>query len=141
DNRYAEWCDISSSSNVSYQESNKARPRDYTFREWTLVKDDSATINYPIHRSFHDYKWEFNLEIDKLADEYELGIGENEHILDNIWEYYLDDVLPLGRKNISKFKEMIRKEVENNKTENGHESNLKTRIQQLGGIYRDWLDS
>ncbi|GJW15458.1 reverse transcriptase domain-containing protein [Tanacetum coccineum] len=49
--------------------------------------DDSATINYPIHRSFDDYKWEFNLEIDKIADEYELGIGEKGHILDNIWEY------------------------------------------------------
>ncbi|GKC80985.1 hypothetical protein Tco_1136702 [Tanacetum coccineum] len=36
---------------------------------------------------YYDYKWEFNLEIDKLADEYELGIGKKGHILDNIWEY------------------------------------------------------
>ncbi|GJW78132.1 hypothetical protein Tco_0139814 [Tanacetum coccineum] len=127
------------------------------------------------NKSFDDYKWEFNLEIDKLANEYELGIGKKEHILDNIWEYCnqvhnknyewhnyefeneeceeigiedkdyhppevqvetfevkkysfeggqsficvtkdLDNILPLGRKNGSKFKEMIRKEVENNKT-------------------------
>ncbi|GJU45227.1 reverse transcriptase domain-containing protein [Tanacetum coccineum] len=33
DNRYAEWCDISPSSKASSQESNKARPRNYTFRE------------------------------------------------------------------------------------------------------------
>ncbi|GJV72762.1 ribonuclease H-like domain-containing protein [Tanacetum coccineum] len=84
------------------------------------------------------------IEIDKLADEYELGIGNKGHILDNIWEYCkqvhnnnygrhnhgfeveereemggqsfvcvskdLDNVLLLGRKNESKFKEMIRKE-------------------------------
>ncbi|GJT53638.1 phospholipase-like protein [Tanacetum coccineum] len=116
DNRYAEWCDISPSSEVSSQESNKPRPRDYTFWEWTLIKvghtdightdisepvkkallklwlidcfqDNSAFVNNLTHRSFDDYKWEFNLEIDKLADEYELGIGKKGHILDNIWEY------------------------------------------------------
>ncbi|GKB24441.1 reverse transcriptase domain-containing protein [Tanacetum coccineum] len=138
-------------------------------------QDDSTIVNNPTHRSFDDYKWEFNLEIDKLADEYELRIGKKGHILDNIWEYCnqvhnknygwhnhefeneeceeiriedkdyhppevqietfevkkysfegaqsfvcvtkdLDNVLPLGRKNGSKFKEMIQKEVENNKT-------------------------
>ncbi|GJU10282.1 RNA-directed DNA polymerase, eukaryota, reverse transcriptase zinc-binding domain protein [Tanacetum coccineum] len=136
---------------------------------------NSAFVNNPTHRSFDDYKWEYNLEIDKLADEYELRIGKKGHILDNIWEYCnqvhikndewhnyefeneeceeigikdkdyhppevqietfevkkysfeggqsficvtkdLDNTLPLGRKNGSKFKEMIRKEVENNKT-------------------------
>ncbi|GJX24049.1 hypothetical protein Tco_0228494 [Tanacetum coccineum] len=87
DNRYAEWCDISPSSEVSSQESNKPRPRDYTFREWKLIKDDSFIVNNPTHRSFDDYKWEFNLEIDKLADEYELGIRKKGHILNNIWEY------------------------------------------------------
>ncbi|GJW74834.1 hypothetical protein Tco_0134204 [Tanacetum coccineum] len=110
-------------------------------------------------------------EIDKLADEYELGIEKKGHILDHIWEYCnqvhnknyewhnyefeneecedigikdkeyhplevqvetfevnkysfnggqsficvtkdLDNALPLERKNISKFKEMIRNEVE-----------------------------
>ncbi|GJT81261.1 putative reverse transcriptase domain-containing protein [Tanacetum coccineum] len=51
-------------------------------------QDNSAFVNNPTHRSFDDYKWEFNLEIDKLSDEYELGIGKKGHILDNIWEYY-----------------------------------------------------
>ncbi|GJU76907.1 zinc knuckle CX2CX4HX4C containing protein [Tanacetum coccineum] len=136
---------------------------------------ESAFENNPTHRSFDDYKWEFNLEIDKLAYEYELGIGKKGHILDNIWEYCnlvhnknyewhnydfeneeceeigiedkdyhppevhvetfkvkkssfkggqsficvtkdLDNTLPLGRKNGSKFKEMIQEEMENNKT-------------------------
>ncbi|GJT11408.1 reverse transcriptase domain-containing protein [Tanacetum coccineum] len=126
-------------------------------------------------RSFDDYKWEFNLEIDKLADEYALGIGKKGHILDHVWKYCnqvhnknyewhnyefeneecekigiedkdyhppevqvetfkvkkyslkggqsficvtkdLDNTLPLGRKNGSKFKEMIRMEIANNKT-------------------------
>ncbi|GJW19464.1 hypothetical protein Tco_0026900 [Tanacetum coccineum] len=61
DNRYPGWCDISPTSEVSSQEFNKPRPRDYTFREWTLVKDDSAI---------------------------ELRIGKKGHILDNIWEYF-----------------------------------------------------
>ncbi|GJZ09807.1 hypothetical protein Tco_0544090 [Tanacetum coccineum] len=171
DNRYAEWYDISPSFEASSQESNKPRPRDYTFREWILIKvghtdisepvkkailklwlidcfqDNSAFENNPTHRSFDDYKWELNLEIDKLADEYELGIGKKGHILDDIWEYLgiedkdyhppevqvetfevkkysfkggqsficvtkdVENILPLGRKNESKFKEMIQKEV------------------------------
>ncbi|GKB33856.1 reverse transcriptase domain-containing protein [Tanacetum coccineum] len=96
---------------ASSQESNKPRPRDYTFREWALIKvghtdisepvkkallkiwfidyfqDDSAIVNNPTIRNLDDYKWEFNLEIDKLADEYELGIGKKGDILDSIWEY------------------------------------------------------
>ncbi|GKE57381.1 hypothetical protein Tco_1496566 [Tanacetum coccineum] len=80
DNQYAEWCDISPSSEAFSQESNKPRPRDYTFREWTLIKvghtdisepvkkallklwwtdcfqDDSAIVNNPTHRSFDNYK-------------------------------------------------------------------------------------
>ncbi|GKD40338.1 hypothetical protein Tco_1260545 [Tanacetum coccineum] len=40
----------------------------------------------PMERSFDDYKWVFDLEIEQLADEYELGIGKNGHILDMIWE-------------------------------------------------------
>ncbi|GKB86588.1 hypothetical protein Tco_0958860 [Tanacetum coccineum] len=50
------------------------------FRE-ELVKD-------PRSKSFDDYKWMFNLEIDQLADEYELGIGKKGHMLDDIWENY-----------------------------------------------------
>ncbi|GJS01315.1 putative ribonuclease H-like domain-containing protein [Tanacetum coccineum] len=37
-------------------------------------------------RSFDDYKWMFDLEIDQLADEYELGIGKKGHMLEDIWE-------------------------------------------------------
>ncbi|GJT31871.1 hypothetical protein Tco_0922290 [Tanacetum coccineum] len=190
---------ISPLSEASSQESNKPRPRDYTFKEWTLIKvehtdisepvkkallklwlidcfhDNSAYENNPTHRSFNDYKWEFNLEINKIADEYELGIGKKGHILDYIWEYcnqvhnknyewhnyefkneeceeigiedkdyhppevqvetfevkkysfkggqsficvtkVLDNILPLGRKNGSKFEEMIQMEIANNKT-------------------------
>ncbi|GKB70304.1 reverse transcriptase domain-containing protein [Tanacetum coccineum] len=149
DSRYAEWCDISPSSEASSQESNNSRPRDYTCREWTLIKVRHTDIR-----------------INKFADEYELGIGKKGHTLDHIWEYCnqvhnknyewhnyefkneeceeigiedkdyhppkvqvetfevkkysfnggqsficvtkdLDNTLPLGRKNGSKFKEMI----------------------------------
>ncbi|GKB23575.1 hypothetical protein Tco_0862976 [Tanacetum coccineum] len=37
-------------------------------------------------RSFDDYKWEFNLEIDKLADEYDMNRKEGTHS-NHIWEY------------------------------------------------------
>ncbi|GJV07852.1 putative reverse transcriptase domain-containing protein [Tanacetum coccineum] len=111
DSRYVEWCDISPSSEASSQEPTKPRPKDYTFREWTLIKvghtdiiepvkkallkirlincfqDNSACENNLTHKSFDDYKWEFNLEIDKLVDEYKLGIGKKGHNLDHIWEY------------------------------------------------------
>ncbi|GJT53420.1 DNA-binding pseudobarrel domain-containing protein [Tanacetum coccineum] len=40
----------------------------------------------PRERSFDDYKWMFDLEIDQLADEYELGIGKKGHMLEDIWE-------------------------------------------------------
>ncbi|GJW98645.1 zinc knuckle CX2CX4HX4C containing protein [Tanacetum coccineum] len=140
--------------------------RIFIVRPQSPAQNNSACENNPTHRSFDDYKWEFNLEIDKLADEYELGIGKKGHILDHIWEYCnqvhnknyewhnyefeneeceeigiedkdyhppevqvetfevkkysfkggqsficvtkdLDNTLPLGRKNRSKFKEMI----------------------------------
>nr|GEV20782.1 monodehydroascorbate reductase [Tanacetum cinerariifolium] len=42
----------------------------------------------PMERRFDDYKWEFDLEIEQLADEYELGIGKIGHILDMIWENF-----------------------------------------------------
>ncbi|GJU33133.1 hypothetical protein Tco_1176722 [Tanacetum coccineum] len=40
----------------------------------------------PMERSFDDYKWVFDLEIEQLANEYELGIGKKGQILDMIWE-------------------------------------------------------
>ncbi|GKC03457.1 putative reverse transcriptase domain-containing protein [Tanacetum coccineum] len=40
----------------------------------------------PKERSFDDYKEVFDLEIDKLANEYELGTGKKGHILEEIWE-------------------------------------------------------
>ncbi|GKD50027.1 reverse transcriptase domain-containing protein [Tanacetum coccineum] len=52
---------------------------------WLLdcFKED---VKDPRARSFDDYKWMFDLEIDQLADEYELGIGKKGHTLDDIWE-------------------------------------------------------
>ncbi|GJX62642.1 hypothetical protein Tco_0295542 [Tanacetum coccineum] len=87
-------------------------PRDYTFREWMIVKVGHTNVNEsvkkallkswvidcfkealdpnkdPMKRSFDDYTWVFDLEIEQLADGYELGIGKKGHILDMIWENY-----------------------------------------------------
>nr|GEW51494.1 phospholipase-like protein [Tanacetum cinerariifolium] len=40
----------------------------------------------PRERSFDDYKWVFDLEVEQLADEYELRIGKKGHMLEMIWE-------------------------------------------------------
>nr|GEV26865.1 reverse transcriptase domain-containing protein [Tanacetum cinerariifolium] len=57
-------------------------------KTWLLdcFKDD--LVKDPHTRSFDDYKWMFDLEIDQLADEYELGIGKKGHMLDDIWKNY-----------------------------------------------------
>ncbi|GKD30523.1 hypothetical protein Tco_1241301 [Tanacetum coccineum] len=62
-----------------------------------LVEMDDMTKKAPLgivknllSRSFIDYKWVFDLEIDQLADEYELEIGKKGHILDKIWEHCKD---------------------------------------------------
>nr|GEZ79659.1 RNA-directed DNA polymerase, eukaryota, reverse transcriptase zinc-binding domain protein [Tanacetum cinerariifolium] len=135
------------------------------------LKDD--LVKDPHTRSFNDYKWIFDIEIDQLADEYELRIGKKGHMLDDIWKnckkvqgdntywwhdprseekerqelrinieeydppmvhvesfkikkYSFDsgqnfiyvtkelmDALPLGRENGSRYRDMIRKEVDN----------------------------
>ncbi|GJW31182.1 hypothetical protein Tco_0051214 [Tanacetum coccineum] len=73
-------------------------PKELNLGSFTLpcTIDNSACENNPTHRSFDDYKWEFNLEIDKLADDYELEIGKKGHILDHIWEY-LEFAQPMFR--------------------------------------------
>ncbi|GJV13447.1 hypothetical protein Tco_1354988 [Tanacetum coccineum] len=108
--RYAKWCNVSPTLGTSSQESNNLRPRDYTFKEWTLIKvghtdisepvkkallklwlidcfqDESRIVKDPLSMSFYDYKWVFDLEIDQLADKYELEIGKKGHMLDKIWD-------------------------------------------------------
>ncbi|GKD05510.1 hypothetical protein Tco_1180484 [Tanacetum coccineum] len=117
DNRYAEWCSenyipgTSTLISILTQEDNKPRPRDYSFKEWVLIKVGHNNIsesvkkallklwlidcfkgelgpaNDPRAKSFDDYKRMFDLEIDQLTDEYELGIGKKGHMLEDIWEY------------------------------------------------------
>ncbi|GJU53268.1 phospholipase-like protein [Tanacetum coccineum] len=114
DNRYEEWCNKNSSPDTPpsklalVQEDYKPRPKDYSFKDWLLTKVGHAEVSEPVKkalfktclldcfqeelvkdprsRSFDDYKWMFDLEVDQLADEYELGIGKKGHMLDDIWE-------------------------------------------------------
>nr|GEY90967.1 hypothetical protein [Tanacetum cinerariifolium] len=89
---------------------SKPRTMDYTFKEWMIVRIRYTDVNGsikkallkswvidcfeetldpdkdPMERSFDDYKWVFDLVIEQLADEYELGIEKKSHILDMIWE-------------------------------------------------------
>ncbi|GJW19359.1 hypothetical protein Tco_0026795 [Tanacetum coccineum] len=86
------------------------RPKDYPFKDWLLTKVGHTNVSEPVKktllkswlidcfrddvikdlrvRSFDDYKWMFDLEIDQLADEYELGVGKKGHMLEDIWKNY-----------------------------------------------------
>ncbi|GKC73825.1 hypothetical protein Tco_1119708 [Tanacetum coccineum] len=63
-------------------------------KKWYCYHDDDRKrinegedlVKDPQERSFDDYKWMFDLEVDQLADEYELGIGKKGLMLDDIWE-------------------------------------------------------
>ncbi|GKA82878.1 hypothetical protein Tco_0789626 [Tanacetum coccineum] len=70
----------------------KREDKDYThsYRVHTIQNSDEQFHQGedPRSRSFDDYKWMFDLEIDQLADEYELGIGKKGHMLDDIWENF-----------------------------------------------------
>ncbi|GJW73639.1 hypothetical protein Tco_0133009 [Tanacetum coccineum] len=39
----------------------------------------------PLERCFDEYKWVFHTEIEQLADEYEIKIGEKGQVLEEIW--------------------------------------------------------
>ncbi|GKD41847.1 hypothetical protein Tco_1266492 [Tanacetum coccineum] len=110
-----------------------------TPRGINMKKDrDGRMVKDLRERNFGDYKWMFDLEIDHLADKYELGIGKKGHMLEDIWENYrkvqgnntywwhdqkskederrklginieeMMDSLPMGRENGSRFRDMIR---------------------------------
>ncbi|GJS37549.1 reverse transcriptase domain-containing protein [Tanacetum coccineum] len=53
-------------------------------KTWLLDCFQEELVKDPRSRSFDDYKWMFDLEVDQLADEYELGIGKKGHMLDDI---------------------------------------------------------
>ncbi|GKA49746.1 hypothetical protein Tco_0742819 [Tanacetum coccineum] len=112
DKRYVEWCNENSSPNTptsrftSIQEDYEPRSKDYPFKDWLLTKVGHTDVSEPVKRallktwlidyfqeelvkdprsrSFDDYKWMFELEIDHLANKYELRIGKKGHILDDI---------------------------------------------------------
>ncbi|GKC40088.1 hypothetical protein Tco_1052472, partial [Tanacetum coccineum] len=100
--RYSEWCNGKS-------HDKKPRLRDYPFKESVKLKKRQLDISKsgrkdlfrlwvidrftealdldkdPLKRSLDEYKWIFHTEIDKLADEYEIKIGEKGQILKEIW--------------------------------------------------------
>ncbi|GJW43770.1 phospholipase-like protein [Tanacetum coccineum] len=112
DERFEEWCinnpNAPTSRDTKVQENLNPRPKDYPFKDWLLTKVGHTNVSEPVkktllktwlidcfqedvvkdprERSFDDYKWMFDLEIDQLADEYELGIGKKGHMLEDIWE-------------------------------------------------------
>ncbi|GJT81698.1 BYPASS-related protein [Tanacetum coccineum] len=112
DKRFEEWCinnpNTPTSRYTKDQENLNPRPKDYPFMDWLLTKVGHTNVSEPVKKSllkiglidcfqedvvkdlressFDDYKWMFDLEIDQLVNEYELGIGNKGHMLEDIWE-------------------------------------------------------
>ncbi|GKC26941.1 zinc knuckle CX2CX4HX4C containing protein [Tanacetum coccineum] len=144
--RYSKWCNKN-----SYDK--KPWPRNYTFKEWVKFKEGHLDISKsvrkdlfrlwvidrfteasdpdknPLKRCLDKYKWVFHSEIEELADEYEIIIGEKGQILKDIWrkckrarcknkDCFIcvsgenNETLSLGRKNRSCFRKMIMEEME-----------------------------
>ncbi|GJY13812.1 hypothetical protein Tco_0383121 [Tanacetum coccineum] len=73
--RYLEWCNENSPD-------KKPRARNYTFKEWfTQALDPDKD---PLERCLDEYNWVFHKEIEQLADEYEIKIGEKGQVLEEI---------------------------------------------------------
>ncbi|GKA31080.1 retrovirus-related pol polyprotein from transposon TNT 1-94 [Tanacetum coccineum] len=103
-------------------------PEIYGMDEEGVIKN----VKDPRERSFDDYKWMFDLEVDQLADEYELGIGKKGHMLDDIWENF-NGCLTIGKRDQGKIQEYnskgSRQWKEDPQRDVEHlESNLKTRF-------------
>ncbi|GKC69298.1 hypothetical protein Tco_1115181 [Tanacetum coccineum] len=74
---------------VGHTNVNESIKRDL-LKSWVIdcFEVELGPAKYPRARSFDDNKWVFDLEIDQLADEYELGIRKKGHILEEIRESY-----------------------------------------------------
>nr|GEX72720.1 hypothetical protein [Tanacetum cinerariifolium] len=66
------------------------KPIKQAINEQTQIWPTCDPPKDPLFRSFLDYTYVFDLEVDQLADEYELRIRKKGHILDKIWEYCKD---------------------------------------------------
>ncbi|GJZ11581.1 hypothetical protein Tco_0546340 [Tanacetum coccineum] len=67
---YLEWCNENS-------HDKKPRLRNYTFKEWVKLKKGHLDLDEdPFGRCLDKYNWVFPKEIEQLADEYEIKIGE-----------------------------------------------------------------
>ncbi|GKA69305.1 hypothetical protein Tco_0775369 [Tanacetum coccineum] len=80
--------EVKSVEEVKYSEFGRHPPFSGTRIAMAMISFGTVgTAKDPRSRSFDDYKWVFDLEIDQLADEYELWIRKKGHMLDDIWEY------------------------------------------------------
>ncbi|GJS27681.1 hypothetical protein Tco_0488301 [Tanacetum coccineum] len=82
-----------------------------------IETDYGRTRDDPYSRRFDEYKMEFDNEVEQLANEYDLRIGTKGYSFDGGRIFVcitkpLDDALPLGRVNESRFMGMIRKEMD-----------------------------
>ncbi|GKB04142.1 hypothetical protein Tco_0832285 [Tanacetum coccineum] len=66
-------------------------------KTWVIDCFQEELVKDPQSRSFDNYNWMFDLEIDQLAEEYELGIGKKGHMLDDIWEKF-DGCFTIGKR-------------------------------------------
>ncbi|GKC95483.1 hypothetical protein Tco_1160925 [Tanacetum coccineum] len=159
--RYSEWCNENS-------HDEKPRPRDYTFKEWVKHKKGHLYISKsvrkdlfrlwvidkftetldpdkdPLERCLDEYNWVFPKEIEQLADEYEIKIGEKGQVHEEIWTRCKrarcknkdwcficvngenNETPSSGRKNGSRFRKMIMEEMEEVLRNDGEDSDNDT---------------
>nr|GEZ28060.1 hypothetical protein [Tanacetum cinerariifolium] len=155
------WLTCDPTKGTPSQETKNLRPSDYTFREWTLLKvrhtdisepvkkallklwvidyfrDESRIIKEPLARSFNDYKWVFDLEINQLADEYKLGIKKRGICLiryGNTVKMFIEIthtggmIIGLKKRNVKKWESKLK-------------NMIPLKFQQLGGNSRDRLEA
>ncbi|GJT90585.1 putative reverse transcriptase domain-containing protein [Tanacetum coccineum] len=109
--RYSKWCNENS-------HDKKPMPRDYTFKEWVKLNKGHLDISKSVRkdlftswvidqftkaldidknhleRCLDEYNWVFHKEIEQIADEYEIKIGEKGQVLEEIWTKCNEDYDP-----------------------------------------------
>ncbi|GJV65760.1 hypothetical protein Tco_1476588 [Tanacetum coccineum] len=79
--RLQEWLKLK----IGHTNVNKS-VKNVVLNEWVIdcFEEESKTSKDPYSRSLEEYKLVFDIKIEQLADEYELGIGKKGYILDDI---------------------------------------------------------
>ncbi|GJY94586.1 hypothetical protein Tco_0510947 [Tanacetum coccineum] len=116
---------------MCFRDNERQSVRGNLLKEWVLYSFDvemdyGKTRNDPYSRRFGEYKKVFDKEIEQLANEYDLRIWKKRYSFEGGRSFVcitkqLNDALPLGRANESRFMGMVRKEMNEEEGSNSKE--------------------